>query len=188
MHRLEFQVITLFLAISFARTNPIVCREPAQLPPLITDVLNESIAILPGQEGMILRGLNSVEDSFVDITRENISNHRNTETRSCSVKSTCPWHFVKNVDPNRRPKTIIEAQCSFSCCKRSARTCCDLNNAPGCTRCQPIYYYVHVLRRTGCDVTTRRYTYENKLEKITAGCTCIRNPNIFRPPFPTMPS
>ncbi|XP_061195745.1 uncharacterized protein LOC133203969 [Saccostrea echinata] len=180
-------ILTVLIVTPYIRSHPTVCREPSTLPTLTNDLLTQSVAILPGEEGMILRGLNSVENSLIDITRQNISNHRNTGPQACSVQSTCQWHFVKNIDPNRKPKTIIEAQCSHSCCRRSESTCCDMNNGPGCTRCQPIYYYVHVLRRTGCDMINRRYTYENKLEKVVAGCTCVRSPNVLRPILPTMP-
>lgn len=146
------------------------------------------MAILPTEEGSILEAYNSIDVSFIDITRLNSSTQQQQfATNSCSVKSTCPWHYVRNFDPNRRPKTLIEAQCSTSCCERSTHTCCSLNDGPGCSRCQPIHYYVHVLRRTGCDVRTRTYIYETKLERILAGCTCIRIPDAFRPQVPTMP-
>lgn len=95
-------------------------------------------------------------------------------------------YIVHLIDPNRRPRTIIEAQCSTSCCRRRSDFCCADGIRPGCSRCQPIYYYVHVLRRTGCDVVTRMFKYETKLERVVAGCTCVKIPDALSPQVPTM--
>lgn len=163
MRLIIVQVVLLLVVCSFERVRSVICRDPTPLPRLVTDLLNESVAILPGEEGRILGELSDIDVSFIDITRQNLTNQPNTAARVCSVQSTCPWHFVKNIDPNRRPRTIIEAHCSTSCCRRSSESCCADGIRPGCSCCQPIYYYVYVLRRTGCDVVTRMFTYETKL-------------------------
>lgn len=186
MRLIIVQVVILLVISCFERVRSVICRDPTPLPRLATDLLNESVAILPGEEGRVLGEISNIDVSFLDITRQNLTNQPNTAARDCSIQSTCPWHFVKNIDPNRRPRTIIEAQCSTSCCRRSSESCCADGIRPGCSRCQPIYYYVHVLRRTGCDVVTRMFTYETKLERVVAGCTCVKIPDALSPQVPTM--
>lgn len=77
--------------------------------------------------------------------------------------STCPHHYVLNIDPNRRPQTIYEAKCN---CNLNQRC---LNDIPG-SRCKPVKYFITVLRKNGrrnhCD------TYAKTVEEITVGCTC----------------
>ena len=83
-----------------------------------------------------------------------------TESRH---NSTCSHHYIINYDPNRRPTTIFEARCN---CNETMR-CLDGDQG---SRCVPIIYYTHVLRKSGCD--GKHFTYKQIVEPVTVGCTC----------------
>lgn len=93
-----------------------------------------------------------------------------------SIGSTCPWYFVRNIDPNRIPRVITEAECACTCCGKPDNQCkhnrCSISHKP--KLCQKIYTYRKVLRRTGC--VNGEYTYSQYIEPISVGCTCSRCP------------
>ncbi|XP_060554473.1 interleukin-17B-like [Ruditapes philippinarum] len=80
--------------------------------------------------------------------------------------STCPWHYVLNVDNQRIPTILFEARCN--CAHRCLGGMAN-------SRCEPINYYYHVYRKVEED----KYgfcTYRETLEAISVGCTCIHHP------------
>ena len=89
--------------------------------------------------------------------------HQCTWQTGHKYNSTCPHHYVINYDPNRRPTTLLEAKCNCN----GHMNC--LNGDEG-SRCVPVKYYTHVLRKSGCD--GHYYTYTKTVEPITVGCTC----------------
>lgn len=87
---------------------------------------------------------------------------RRTDDTINSV-SSCPWHYVLNVDPNRIPQSIVEARCN---CRN--RPCVG---GSGNSRCEPLKYNIRVLRKYGCEDGV--FLYKRTFETITVGCTCV---------------
>ena len=74
--------------------------------------------------------------------------------------ASCPWIFVKNVDNDRVPRELWEAQCV---CR------CGLHDADCLMyRCAPVYTYVTVLRRQTCTIVRQ------EVFPLRVGCTQIR--------------
>lgn len=80
-----------------------------------------------------------------------------------AYNSTCPHHWVLNLDRNRKPERLLEAKCNCN-----AHMPC-LDGISG-SRCVPVKYYIYVLRKNGCNGT--HYEYVQTVEPITVGCTC----------------
>ena len=74
--------------------------------------------------------------------------------------ASCPWIFVKNVDNDRVPRELWEAQCVCRCGLRDAD--CLMY------RCAPVYTYVTVLRRHTCTIVRK------EVFPLRVGCTQIR--------------
>lgn len=155
-----------------ASVIPMTCREPSDLV-YNNDILetHETFNMLQSystQEQAIPNDiLNFMNISLTSLPGE----HRSCRVDSSSGRdlrktSTCPWHYVMNYDPNRRPETLVEAKCNC----RPHRSC--LNGIRN-SHCSPIIYNVWVLRKYACDVTTGVYLYRRSLEPIVIGCTCI---------------
>ena len=85
--------------------------------------------------------------------------------------SSCPHHYITNVDENRRPKRLLEAKCNCD----ETRPCLD--GIEG-SRCVPVTYYLTVLRKNGCHGGL--YTYTKTVESITVGCTCAYPRTYYR--------
>ena len=106
-------------------------------------------------------------ESFVNIQRTKIEGSPGYD--QCAWQTgrghnlTCPHHYVVNYDPNRRPKTLMEAKCN---CSENMRC---LNGGER-SRCVPIKYFIYVMRKNGCHKGL--YTYRQTVEPITVGCTC----------------
>ena len=86
-----------------------------------------------------------------------------------SQRSSCPWTFVRNFDPNREPKEIYEAKCITNTCLSQ--------NMEGCLeqRCEEVKHFTWVKRITGERTTSdnsKKYIYEKILEPVSIGCTC----------------
>ena len=80
------------------------------------------------------------------------------EKSAVQSRSFCPWYQVINHDEDRYPVDLVEA-----------RTSCDGNcggQAGLSGQCQPVYYNVRVLRRSGqCEWTTG-------WQRLATGYTC----------------
>lgn len=82
-------------------------------------------------------------------------------------RAACPWEYVRNYDPNRRPEVLLEARCRFRGCG---------NRTSGCT-CHCVYIYVNVLHKTRCDVTSGWNVYDPSIERLCVGCVCEQEPS-----------
>jgi len=68
-------------------------------------------------------------------------------------RARCPWTYTYNVDPDRVPRTLVEAQCS------SLTAADDLAG-----QCETVYYHVPV-RQNASGVWTERWL------RLRVGCT-----------------
>lgn len=84
-----------------------------------------------------------------------------------STRSTCPWHYVKNIDPTRYPVELFEARCDQTgpChCGREAP-------APSMSNCTEVALPHFVIRRIQTDrQAAPRYRLTKEL--LGAGCVC----------------
>ncbi|XP_052263326.1 uncharacterized protein LOC127866653 [Dreissena polymorpha] len=130
-----------------SRISPI-CTEPDYFNTNFDNDIHESFLMLTPHEHVPTFDV----ENFKSIKRTHV--YGNT-TGCASSGSTCSWHYVINSDENRRPRDLIEAACN---CK---------------SRCQPVQYYVRVLRKIGCDLDSGRYIYRQVVEPVNVGCTCM---------------
>ncbi|KAM4771250.1 interleukin-17F-like [Rhinophrynus dorsalis] len=80
-------------------------------------------------------------------------------------RSLAPWDYSLNVDPNRYPHVISEANChSLSCTDSDGKVNRDLISLP-------IQHDMMVLRREQKDCD---YVYRLESQRVTLGCTCAR--------------
>ena len=91
--------------------------------------------------------------------------HHNTNTTMNNL-STCPWHYVLDVDKNRVPKTVTAAACTCNECR-------SLKSGKRCAGhiCQEIVRRIPVVRRFCID---GKYNYTTHIESLPIGCTCNR--------------
>nr|XP_056712790.1 interleukin-17A-like [Euleptes europaea] len=87
------------------------------------------------------------------------------EVPDASKRSTSPWDYSINEDPNRIPPMISEAKCRHSGCVDA------LGRENHSMSSVPILQEILVLRRQhrGC-----KQTYWLEKQWITVGCTCAR--------------
>lgn len=163
--------ILAFVDISHARatrhilTHGSWCREPEIAYHCLDIDVDEPHDSFLMKEGHITQAYDVQE--YVNIYR--ISTARTTDSHQCKwqrgqrYNSTCPHHYVINHDKNRRPKTLLEAKCN---CNENMPC---LDGLAG-SRCEPVKYFLTVLRKNGCH--NGSYTYTKSIESITVGCTC----------------
>ncbi|MEE6511997.1 hypothetical protein FKM82_018903 [Ascaphus truei] len=87
------------------------------------------------------------------------------EAEGIESRSLAPWDYSLNVDPNRYPRVIAEANCLSSACTDS-----DGKENPDLTS-HPIQQEIMVLRRGQKDCN---YIYTLETQLVTLGCTCTR--------------
>jgi len=170
LHQL-FLCGSLFLLIEhMAVANPIslTCIEPDDLETRFYGNMHESSYMLLTPS----RHRHSADINFYKHVRRTyilgntsctITDDR-PQVSSQMVYPSCPWHYVLNVDPNRRPTELVEAKCN---CRNRCL------GAHGNSKCQPVKYFVKVLRKYGCDYDTMTFLYREAIEAINAGCTCM---------------
>lgn len=92
-------------------------------------------------------------------------------SQDLQTRSLCPWRYVANVDPDRYPQTLIEAECLSEEC------CCGLEQSSG-VGCERIYRAVAVLRRVKQDNCDKKdsFAFERREERLAVGCTCSLSP------------
>ena len=77
-----------------------------------------------------------------------VENH----SEDLNSRSKCPWTYSYNIDPNRLPQTLIEAQCTQQ----------YVANLAG--QCEHVYYYVPVKRNVSG-------TWTDQWIWLRVGCT-----------------
>ena len=113
--------------------------------------------------------LETVPSKYINITLEEVHGriHCNTQRHrhsKCALEkkihtlATCPWTFVRNIDPNRKPEVLIEAKCA---CTSPAN---DVNQI-----CYSVTQYMMVYRRTHCYLGM--YQYKRVWEPVIVACT-----------------
>lgn len=103
---------------------------------------------------------NNVKSDFLCKMRK-----RRRGRKSLQKHSTCPWHYVLNVDYHRIPSRMMEARCNCTnrCLGGTAKS-----------RCEPVYYYYRVYRKV--DEDRNGYcAYKETIEAISVGCTCVNH-------------
>lgn len=85
--------------------------------------------------------------------------------------SSCPWHYVLEVDENRTPSALLKAKCTCRNCL--IPTDYGYKRDPGSSQeyCEEVKYYMPVIRRY-CETGIYRYFVD--IENIPVGCTCQR--------------
>uniref|UniRef100_A0A8C5MR93 Uncharacterized protein n=1 Tax=Leptobrachium leishanense TaxID=445787 RepID=A0A8C5MR93_9ANUR len=79
--------------------------------------------------------------------------------------SPAPWDFSLNIDPNRYPYVISEANChSFSCIDSDGTQNPDLTSVP-------ILQDIMVLNKEQRDCAI---VFKLETQRVTVGCTCVR--------------
>lgn len=161
---LLLQAVLAVLAWRRTLGNPTVpeCEEPKDLDTTFTSEVHESFLMLTGprhRHSSDIRFYRAIQRTYIHGERScDLREHRT----SLEPVSLCPWHYVVNVDMNRRPVQIVEARCN----------CLQCLNGLANSRCRPIKYYTRVLRKYACDIDTRVYRYRETIEPVTVGCSC----------------
>ena len=88
-------------------------------------------------------------------------------TQDLQQRSLCPWKYVPNIDPDRYPQTLMEAECLSPDCA------CGLERSSG-LGCERIYRVVAVLRRVKPESCTKKngFVFERRQEQLAVACTC----------------
>ena len=76
-----------------------------------------------------------------------------------SERSTCPWYFEEDINENRYPRVLMTAICKCDTCIGSPTNACE-----------PVYYPVITLHKTGC--VDGQYEYQEVKEWKSVACTC----------------
>ena len=100
--------------------------------------------------------------SIIDVTSQNVADDEN----SVHNRSLCPWRFVKNIDPDRHPEELWEAECECSECR--------IVDEDSGASCEKIYESIAVLRRahgSHC-MNDGEYEFKHSSERIAVACTC----------------
>jgi hypothetical protein len=149
-------------------TSSLTCEEPSPIE--IAGLFSDAYLM---HESFDMTRYNSVHlthdmKNFENITTTRIPGYstacrRYSNSYNINAASSCPWHYVLNVDPNRIPGSIIEAKCN---CRN--RPCV---NGGGNSQCEPLKYNIRVLRKYGCE--NGKFLYKRTSERITVGCTCV---------------
>jgi len=145
----------------------VLCSEPSDDMLRIDgdDDIHESFLLLNSHQHrhtLDFRSFKNVQRTYIN--GDNTTCRADSKGATVSDTSVCRWHYVLNFDVNRRPQSLIEARCN---CKH--HQCAG--SLPG-SRCVPVFYYARVLRKAGCDVSTRTFVYRHTTEPIAVGCTC----------------
>lgn len=88
--------------------------------------------------------------------------------------STCPWTVSLNIDPDRIPSSIPEAECSCDQCVQYDGECSRSRRRPCYSykgRCEKVLSSKVVIRRH-CNQITGVYEYTSGLLPVAVGCTC----------------
>ena len=153
-------IMVAFIGLSYGHVRRL-CREPKL--PKITSQVHESFLMMEEHYEPTVD-----VQAFVNIRRTPISGSDGSDQCSwqsqSKYNSSCPYHYVINNDPNRRPQSLLEVKCN---CNENSPC---LNGGEG-SRCVPVRYFINVWRKTGCDGV--HFTYTRTVEQITVGCTCI---------------
>lgn len=162
LYSVLFTFTSISLEIAWGNPVPFECQEPDNLMSTFQHDAHESILMLSPNSH---RQTGDIE--FFRHTRRTYLLGNRTCQRSgitSEQQYLCSWHFVLNRDINRRPEDIYEAKCN----------CKDQPCAYGFphSRCHPVKYYVRVLRKYACDLSTRTYKYREAIEPVVVGCTC----------------
>ncbi|XP_045173729.2 interleukin-17F-like [Mercenaria mercenaria] len=164
-------VFIALLLLSVAIANPILpsqalCQEPtsSELRSLLSEDTHESFGMARYHHIQFRNDIRHFQNvSRTTVPGESTACKRNQDSSHINTASNCPWRYVLNHDPNRRPETIIEAKCN---CRRGP--CIDeVENS----RCEPVKYNIRILRKYGCE--NGKYQYKLTMERITVGCTCV---------------
>lgn len=173
----EFYILQTLFIFAFSHT----CREPEAPPTFIKtadDITEESRWIVPGNfpNDYFIQFANNV--TYETIYRlgscnDYIQRTHQSATDPISTGSTCPWYYVKNIDPNRIPRVIVEAECACKCCGKSScpHTRCSISHKPNL--CQKVYRYTAVLMKK---CVNGIYEYRDVVLPVSVGCTCVRCP------------
>ncbi|OWF53697.1 uncharacterized protein LOC110446026 [Mizuhopecten yessoensis] len=155
------QCITTYIAGQYtcdSQTTPPIFTKPFE------DLRNETMAMIsPEHRTSTTEG---------EVTRTAVLlDPRGSAFIEDRIRAVCPWSYVRNEDLDRIPRVIFEAKCIHSRC----HGCHADRDASPLRRpmCSEVHYYAMVMRKMGCDETGRDQ-YERVLQKISAGCTCLR--------------
>lgn len=154
-------ILQVVSPLAFASPSNLGCSEPGDLDVRFHDNMHESFLLLTASD----HRRSSDTRFYENIYRAHVQGNRtcNFPENSNAATSTCPWHYILNVDQNRRPVEIIEAKCN---CPGQC-----LSGPPN-SKCHPVKYFIRVLRKYSCDFETRTFLYRQTVEPITVGCTC----------------
>lgn len=156
------------------------CRDPDVLPSLVynADTVKETSGYILPRGNDVFHGLGTLIDvppSYIDIeyqTNYSLGNCHDYKYRTfsfgyepISVRSTCGFYYQLNIDRNRIPNELFNVECA---CNHSSEG----------MRCEKVYSYITVLRRTGC--VNGVYVYSNVVEPLAVACTSVRPPKVFR--------
>ncbi|XP_038596686.1 interleukin-17A [Tachyglossus aculeatus] len=141
-------------------------------------VFGKAIAAKQPKDNLLLKKEkgcpSSGSDAFPHSVTVNLSitNQNGTSKKFPAInkRSTSPWEYHLNEDPNRFPAKIWEAKCSTTGCLDAQKKEDPLLNS------LPIYQETLVLKRDSQSCPT-----SFRMEKIivSVGCTCV-TPNIHR--------
>ena len=91
--------------------------------------------------------------------------------------STCPWRVRLNVNLDRIPSSIIEAECTCKQCVQYDSKCSKDKGRPCYShlgRCEKVFASQVTITRH-CNRTTGVYEYKSGLFPVAVGCTCVRD-------------
>lgn len=82
------------------------------------------------------------------------------DNREVNERAVCPWYTFVSKDTSRYPPSLTETRCRCSRCRQMHGNC------------EPVHYFVRVLRQTSrCD-STGHVEYKQSWHRLTIGCTC----------------
>ncbi|XP_060554470.1 uncharacterized protein LOC132715481 [Ruditapes philippinarum] len=125
----------------------------------------KSIDIVPSDYINIKYKYHSGQTSGKKCKKSKNKNGRKNENTINSM-SQCPWRYVENIDNNRKPRTILDAECI-------CHTPLYSKKKSGLV-CQSIIDYIVVFRRTGC--TNGVYDYKLVFEPRAVACVATSLP------------
>ena len=83
-----------------------------------------------------------------------------------AARSTCPWHYVINTDPDRYPRDLMEVECNCN------EGCVGVTSSFGQTQCEKVFFNVPVKRKRTCTSETGTYVWENSWQQVGVACVC----------------
>lgn len=146
------------------------CVKPASIPkPETLPSLHDSFLLLPQLQRMrndirnVANGTFSRRVATQIKTRDNRRQGR--KAKLTGIDSICEREFFMNYDENRLPEFMLEVRC-----KRPNIIAREKHSTQ--YTCEPIKYHYSVYRKSGVD-NDGFCTYEQTIEAVTIGCTCI---------------